>query len=129
MGPSRRRRFARTPAMDGPASSPRSPPRMHVRRTSLIASTLVGAGLLAAGAPADHGTGVVADGTGWEMVSFDVDVTVRADGLRFDQTGTMVLRARTGANAGPVLTLAHAAVGFVDVTGPDGARVMVNDGR
>ncbi|HET7463750.1 MAG TPA: hypothetical protein VFJ82_21020, partial [Longimicrobium sp.] len=68
------------------------------------------------------------DGTGWEMVRLDVDVTVRRDGLRFEQTGTMVLRARTGPNAGPVLVLAHGAVGFVDVSA-GGAGVTVNDAR
>ena len=76
---------------------------------------------IGAGSPADERT-VVVDGTGWEMTSLDVDVAVRADRLGFEEEGTMVLRARTGPNAGPMLTLAHGAVGFVDAAA-DGARV------
>ncbi|HEU4562644.1 MAG TPA: serine hydrolase [Longimicrobium sp.] len=70
----------------------------------------------------------VANGTGWEMVRLDVDVTVLRDSARFEQQGTIVLRARNALNDGPTLVLARGAVAFVDASAP-GARVTINDAK
>jgi hypothetical protein len=63
------------------------------------------------------------------MVSLDISVDVQADSGRFGQSGTVVLRASATADSTLVLTLAHGAVGFVELSPPAGARWTLNEAK
>jgi hypothetical protein len=63
------------------------------------------------------------------MVSIDLAVDVHAESGRFEEAGTVVLRAPAAVDSALTLTLAHGAVAFTELSPPAGARWTLSEGR